>query len=71
MKRSPQPSSTTPGKRAEKTCRSGSRREVSNAKSKKSCFHFKPEKLNKFEYCTKLWKQNVVLNPVRKIKACL
>ena len=45
------PSSKTPGKRAEKTCRSGSWREASNAKSRNSLFHFKPEKVNKFEYC--------------------
>ena len=38
-------------KRAEKTCRSGSRRQASNAKSRRSLFYFKPEKVNKFEYC--------------------
>ena len=71
MKRSSQPSSITPGKRAsEKTCRSGSRREASNAKSEKSLFHFKPEKVNKFEYCNNLWKQNIFYSPVRKLKAC-
>ena len=71
IKRSSQPSSTTPGKRAEKTCRSGSRREARNAKSSKSLFHFKPEKVNKFEYCNDLWKQNIFHNPVRKLKAWL
>ena len=48
------PSSTTPGKRAEKTCRSGSWREASNAKSRNSLFDFKPEKVNKFEYCNNI-----------------
>ena len=48
------PSGTTPGKRAEKTCRSGCRREASNAKSRKSLFYFKPQKVNKFEYCNNL-----------------
>ena len=71
IKRSCQPSSTAPGKRAEKTCRSGSRREAWNAKSRKSLFHFKPEKVNKFEYCNDLWKQNIFQNPVRKLKAWL
>ena len=59
IKTSSQPSGTTPGKRAEKTYRSGSRREASNAKSRKSLFYFKPEKSNKFEYCNNLWKQNI------------
>ena len=71
MKRSSQPSSTTPGKRAGKTCRSGSRLEASNAKSRKNLFHFKPEKVNKFEYCNNLQKQNLFHNPVRRLKACL
>ena len=70
IKRSSQPGSITPGKRAEKTCRRGSRREASNAKSGKSVFHFKPEKVNKFEYCNNLWKQNIFHNPIRKLKAC-
>ena len=49
---------------------SGSRREASNAKSRKSLFHFKAEKVNKFEYCNNLWKQNIFHNPVlRKLKA--
>ena len=61
IKTSSQPSGTTPGKRAEKTCRSGSRREASNAKSRKSLFYFKPEKVNKFEYCNNLWKQNIFI----------
>ena len=51
IKRSSQPSSTTPAKRAEKTCRDASRSEASNAKSRKSLFYFKPEKVNKLEYC--------------------
>ena len=42
MKRSSQPSSITPRKRAKKTCRRGSRREASNAKSRMSLFHFRP-----------------------------
>ena len=71
IKTSSQPSGTTPGKRAEKTCRSGSRREASNAKCWKSLFYFKPEKVNKFEYCNNLWKQNICHNAVRKLKACL
>ena len=71
MKRSSQPSSTTPGKRAGKTCRSGSRLEASNAKSRKNLFHFRPEKVNKFEYCNNLQKQNIFHNPVRRLKACL
>ena len=62
-----QPSSTTPGKRAEKKCWSGSRRKASNAKSRKSLFHFKPEDVNKFEFCNILWKQNIFHNPVRKL----
>ena len=66
MKRLSQPSRTTLGKRAEKTCWSGSRREASNAKSRKSLFYFKPQKVNKFEYCNNLWKQNIFHNPVRK-----
>ena len=53
------------------TCRRGSRREASNAKSRKSLFHFKPEKVNKFEYCNNLWKQNNFRNPMRKLKAWL
>ena len=69
VKRSSQQSSITPGKRAEKTWRRGSRREASNAKSGKSLFHFKPEKVNKFEYCNNLWKQNKFLNPMRKLDA--
>ena len=32
----------------------------SSAKSRKSLFHFKPEKVNKFEYCDNLWKQNIL-----------
>ena len=44
--RSSQPSNTTPGKRAVKTCRSGSWRETRNVKSRKSLFHFKPEKIS-------------------------
>ena len=40
IKTSTQPSHTAPGKWAEKTCRSGSRREASNAKSSKSLFYF-------------------------------
>ena len=69
IKTSSQPSGTTPGKRAEKTCRSGSRREASNAKSRKSLFHFKPEKVNKFEYYNNLWKPNIFHSLVRKLKA--
>ena len=42
-----------------------------NAKSRKSLFHFKPGKVNKFEYCNDLWKPNVFHNPVRKPKAWL
>ena len=55
------------------TCRSRSRsrREASNAKSTKSLFHFKPEKVNKFESCNNLWKQNIFRNPERKLKAWL
>ena len=71
VKRSSQQSSITPGKRAEKTWRRGSRRDASNAKSGKSLFHFKPEKVNKFEYCNNLWKQNIFRNPVRKLKTWL
>ena len=71
IKTSSQPSGTTPWKRAEKICRSGSRREASNAKSRKSLFHFKPEKVNKFEYCNNLWKQNNFRSPMRKLKAWL
>ena len=56
-------------KRAEETYRSGSRREASNAKSRNSLFYFKPEKVNKFEYCNNLWKQNIFHNPVRKMNA--
>ena len=66
MKRSSQQSSTTPGKRAKKTCRSGGRHEASNAKSRK-----RPEKVNKFDSCNNLWKQKFFHNPVRKLKACL
>ena len=65
IKGSSQPTSTTPGKRAKRTCRSGSRREASNAKSRKSLYHFKSEKVNKFEYCNNLWKQRHFL--VRKL----
>ena len=61
VKRSSQQSSITPGKRAEKTWRRGSRRDASSAKSGKSLFHFKPEKVNKFEYCNNLWKQNIFI----------
>ena len=71
IKRSSQPSSTTTGKRAEKTCRRRSRREANNAKSRKSLFHFQPEKVNKFEYCNNLWKPNIFHNPVRKLRAWL
>ena len=52
-----QPRNTTPGKRAEKTCRSRSRLETSNAIPRKSLFHLRPEKINKFEYCNNLWKK--------------
>ena len=58
MTRSSQSSSTTPGKQVKKTCRSGSRREARNAKSRKSLFYFKPEKVKKFEYCNNLWKHH-------------
>ena len=73
IKRSSQPSSTTTGKRTEKTCRRRSRREANNAKSRKSSslFHFQPEKVNKFEYCNNLWKPNIFHNPVRKLRAWL
>ena len=71
IKRSSQPSSTTTGKRAEKTCRRRSRREANNAKSRKSLFHFQPEKVNKFEYWNNLWKPNIFHNPVRKLGAWL
>ena len=71
IKTSSQPSGTSPGKRAEKICRSGSRREASNAKSRKSLLHFKAQKVNKFEYCNNLWKQNIFHNLVRKLKAWL
>ena len=67
IKRSSQPSSTTTGKRAEKTCRRRSRREANNAKSRKSLFHFQPEKVNKFEY----WNIDIFHNPVRKLRAWL
>ena len=60
-----------PGNGAEKTCRSRSRREASNAKSRKSWFYFKPQKVNKFEYCNNLWKQNIFHNPRQKLKASL
>ena len=53
------------------TCQSENRREASIAKSRKSLFHFKPEKVNKFEYCDNLWKQNIFHNQVLKLKACL
>ena len=71
IKTSSQPSGTTRGKRAEKTCRSGGWREASNANSSKSLFYFKPQKVNKFEYCNNLWKQNIFHNQVRKLKAWL
>ena len=71
IKRSSQPSSTTTGKREEKTCRRRSRREGNDAKSRKSLFHFQPEKVNKFEYCNNLWKPNIFHNPVRKLRAWL
>ena len=73
IKRSSQPSSTTTGKRTEKTYRRRSRREANNAKSRKSSslFHFQPEKVNKFEYCNNLWKPNIFHNPVRKLRAWL
>ena len=61
----------TPGNGLKLTCRSGSRREASNSKSRKSLFHFKPEKVNKFEYCNNLWKQNNFRSPMRKLKAWL
>ena len=48
IKTSSQPSGRTPLKRAEKTCPSGSRREASNAKSRKSWLYFKPQTVNKF-----------------------
>ena len=48
------------------TCWIGSRSEVSNAKSRKSLLHFKPEEINKFEYCNNLWKQHIFHNSVRK-----
>ena len=41
----------------------------SNAKSGKSLYHVKPEKVNKFENCNNLWKQNNFRNPMRKLKA--
>ena len=71
VKRSSQPSSTTPGKRAEKTCQSESRCEASNAKSRKSLFHLKPGRVKKFEYCNNLWKQNNFHNSVRKLNEWL
>ena len=70
MKRSPQPSGTTPGKPTEKVNRTGSRREENNAKSRKSLFNFKPEKVKKFEFynifrecnhvCYDLWNSNAL-----------
>ena len=71
IKRSSQPSSTTTGKRAEKTCRRRSRREANNAKSRNILFHFQPEKVNKFEYWNNLWKPNIFHNTVRKLRAWL
>ena len=64
MKRSSQPSSTLlrSGKRADKTPRSVNRCKASNDKSGKSLFHFKPEKVNKFEHCNNLWKQNIFIS---------
>ena len=61
MNRSSQPSSMPKRKPTREAC---------NAKSRKSLFHFKPEKVNRFEYCDKLWKQNIFYSPVRKLKAC-
>ena len=61
MKRSSQPSNMPKRKPTREAC---------NAKSRKSLFHFKPEKVNRFEYCNKLWKQNIFYSPVRKLKAC-
>ena len=49
----------------------GSRRDASNAESSKLLFHFKPEKVNKFEYRNNLCKQDISHNPVLKLKACL
>ena len=43
------------------------RREASNAKSRKSLFHFSPENINKFEFCKKFWKKNMFRNPVLKL----
>ena len=58
MKRSSQPSSRT--------------REASNAISMKSLFHFKPVKVNKFEYCNNLWNKTFFITQwARKLKACL
>ena len=67
MKESSQSNNITPGK-PEKTCRRGSRREASNAKSSNSLFHFKPEKVNEFKYYDNLRKQNIFHNSVRKLK---
>ena len=62
MKRLSQPSSTTPGKRAEKLAEAKADvKRVYNAKSRKSLFHFKTEKVKKFECCVNLWKQNIFI----------
>ena len=50
MKRSPQPSGTTPGKPTEKVNRTGSPREENNAKYRKRLFNLKLEKVKKFEF---------------------
>ena len=60
MKRSSQPSGSTPGKPTEKVNRTGSRREENNAKSRKSLFNVKPEKVKKFEFYDIFGKCNIV-----------
>ena len=71
MKRSSQPSGTTPGKLTEKVNRTGSPREENNAKSKKSLFNFKSEKLKKFEFYNIFGKWNLVCYDLFKFKCII
>ena len=64
IKGSSQPTSTTPWKRAKRTCRSGSRREASNAKSRKSLYHFKPEKVHYLNMFKRWCERGISLNIV-------
>ena len=67
MKRFSQPSSTTPGKRAEKLAEAKADVKRVTQNPGRVCFILNKKKVNNFEYCGNLWKQNIFHNPVQKL----